>query len=215
MIQTLAQFIQKPDVGRLKTAPGEYRFLQNIRGWAKKGSKRQGVRTIDTLTSGVMAIIDLKLDDSPDSLDKILVITNAGDALFYEPSEFFSFFNFEFQTGVGIVLQSPDLNWWRVEPGASNNWKVTGIAAPATTQSLDFNVSQSQLLGYQNGSFMERLYVETGFLKRQTYTFREADTVYSGDLGIVTGKGIVFQDATLQRWRLSVKNGGIFTITSL
>lgn len=204
----LTEFKAVPDQGNLKRLPGEYAFTQNARGWGKRGKKRAGVQTRVTLAYGIMGIFDVKVDGDPLSPDKIMVYDNNGTITFYEFSELTSIFDFLFDTGSSLNLQSPNLNWYNITVTAGGILGTTQIAAPGTTISSDLRIDQNQLLGFNKTTTFVRLYIEANFVKTKQYNLSTPITSYTTAQAFTTGFGPVFQDANLLNFRLTVNNSG-------
>jgi hypothetical protein len=211
----LHDFSAKPDQGNLKRQAGEYAFMQNVRGWGQRGKKRQGVQTRATLEFGVMGIFDIKVDGDPLSPDKILVYDNNGSIILYDWSELISIFDFLFDTGSELDLQSPDLNWWKVAVDVSGAITVTGIAAPGTTISSDLFVAQNALFGFKFSTTISRLYIQAGTIKTGIFGPSTPVTSYTTAQSFETGFGPVFQDGNLDNFRLSVDNTGSLNSTQV
>lgn len=204
----LKGFTQSPDTGLLKNGINEYENLQNIRGWGDLGSKRRGVQTRVTLDTGIMGMFDLKIDSDPTSPDKIAVFTNGGDLVLYNYSELISSFDFMFETGITLALQSPDLNWWKLDVSSTFPLGTTGIVAPSTTISQDLNISQNELFGFQDATGVTRVFIDDKIIETKRYNLSTPVVSYSTVQAYTNGFGPVFQDSLLQNWRLVVDNTG-------
>lgn len=82
-------FSSAPDKGDLKRISSEYSFLQNVRGFGRRGLKRQGVQTKFVADASIMGLFDLNIDGYPPSADKIIAILSSGDIVVFNPSEIF------------------------------------------------------------------------------------------------------------------------------
>lgn len=221
----LSGFSSGSNVGLTKTRDGEYSVLQNVRGNFKFGSKRRGILGIDVLDNGVLGIFDLKIDGDAASPDKIAVYDGAGDIILYDPSEFNVLFEFLFESGVYLNLQSPDLDWWEVYPDATTGiLQCNGIVAPGTTISADLPVPSNALFGFQASSTkIYRLFVDVEeldtefipFIAIEEYSSYASTFTYSSVQAFTTGYGPVFEDSLSRNQRLSVANGGILNIVEI
>lgn len=201
-----------PDTGSLKQTNGEYSNIQNIRGWGGLGSKRRGVQFSAAIGGGVMGMFDLFNDGDPTSPNKILVV--GGDGIFYlfDYTEFVTVFDFMFDIGVKLGLQSPDLNWWSIFPDSTTGiLSATVISAPINTISSDLFITQNQHYGFRNSTNIWRLKVSSSFGNLQTSSFAltQSTVLYSSIQAFVNGFGPVFQDESLNNWRMTIDNSGI------
>lgn len=204
-----------PDSGFLKGSPHEWQSMQNFRGWGNLISRRQGVRTSQRFSSGVMGIHDLLIDNDPTSLDRIVIALNDGSLVFVTNDEIFASFTYLFNGGT-LVLQSQDLNWWNVTPSSLGVISPIVITTPVATISSDLRVSQSQLLGFQSSTVIYALNVNTvGSVNLKTYTLTGSETTFTTPIAFTTGFGPVFQDSLLANWRLTISNAGLLTTTSI
>lgn len=207
-----------PDTGELKHSDGEFSNLQNIRGWGKLGSKRRGIQFSTSLSGGVMGMFDLQIDGDPTSPNKILVVCTDGNFYLYDYSEFITVFDFMFDTGFYLLLQAPDLTWWRVSINATTGIpNITGVVAPINTITQDQFIPQSQIYGFKNSSNAWRIFVgSAGNIKTQSYATPASTVLYTSNQAFETGFGPVFQDSTfLNNWRIKVANGGILGTVSI
>ncbi len=220
----LTNFAAVPDVGELKREKGEYANLQNVRGWGGFGAKRRGVQNFPrALDSGIMGMFDLKIDGEPLSPDKILVVTQGGDYVLYDFTELISVFDFLFDAGVALYLQSPNLGWWDITPttgDAGGLINPLGVAAPSSSISADLSVDVNQLFGFEDSTGIWRMYVDTSnpvvpSLSTKRYSTASSITGYTSTVAFATGVGPCFQTTDLQRWRLTIDNSGILTLTSI
>ena len=206
-----------PDTGSLKNTPGQYDFLQNVRGYGGIIAKRNGIRNITALDGGIMGIFDIYRDGDPTSPDKILVVDGEGNFQIYAWTEFTTVFNYTVADGGTFAQQSADLNWWSIAPG-TNSITVTGIAAPATTRATDLVVGQGEIFGSVDGSTTWRYFVANQYPPVanaiQEYGAVSSDTVFS-TLAFTSAVGLVFEVDTLERYRVGVNNAGELTITGI
>lgn len=221
--KVLTGFATVPDTGSIKSEPGEYESLQNYRGWGKFGAKRQGVQTCFTQAFGVMGMFDLKNDGDPTSMDKILIVDANGSITLYDFTDFIIAFDYEIDTTNGghLVLQSPDLNWWQLEPNTSGVLQITGSSAPGTTISTNLRILQNQYFGFLDNNNLWGMYVDAGgvtpLLKTKQYSKSLVPvTKYTTIQGFTTGFGPVLQDTLGQQWwRIGISNAGAITYTSI
>lgn len=207
-----------PDVGNLKKLPGEYDNLQNVRGWGMRIAQRRGIGVGVTISSGVMGLFDLQNDGDPLSPDKIAVITYDGRLILYDFSELTTAFDFLFSTGITLILQSSDDNWWECTVDSTTGLiTTTAIAAPATTISEDLDVRQDQFFGFNDSTGAWRVQVDagTGTLSTRRYGTTTGIEVYSSNQAFVKTVGPVFQDSQLVRWRMGIGNDGLITTTAI
>jgi hypothetical protein len=212
--ELMTGFSQAPDMGFLKRNDGQYGNLQNVRGWGKLGTKRQGVDTRDTLDYGVMGIFDAFRDGDPTSPNKLFVITQDGSMIVYDPTELLTTFDWVLDS-VSLYLQSPDLTWWAGIPDSGGTLNWTASAAPASSQATDFVVAQSQIFGFKDSTGIWRMSCPASILTIQRYGPTSALTTFSTPLAITTAAGIVFQDSSLNFFKVTIDNSGITTITAI
>lgn len=207
---TFQKFQLTPDGGNLKTAPGEWGQLQNLRGWGGRGRKRQGISTSARLDSGIMGMFDI--ENGAGSTDAIMVITHAGNMLLYDFSELTTAFDYLFTTG-RLLLQSPNLDWWSVYPGAATGiMQVDGVAAPASSQSADLRIGQGETFGFLETTLVWRLNISSApAVTTKQYALAGGSTTYTTDLSFATGYGPVFEDDYLVGRRLFVADGGFLS----
>lgn len=198
------------DSGRLKVASGEWQYMQNLRGWGGRGRKRQGISTSARLDSGIMGMFDI--ENGAGSTDAIMVITNAGNMLLYDFSELTTAFDYLVTTG-RLLLQSPNLDWWNVYPGAATGiMQVDGVAAPASSISTDLRIGQGETFGFLETALVWRLNITSApAITTKQYALAGGSTTYSTDLAFSTGYGPVFEDEYLVGRRLTVADGGFLS----
>lgn len=215
MSATLQRFHLVADTGRTKVDPGEWQYLQNIRGWGGRGRKRQGVSTVAKPNSGVMGFFDL--ENGAGSADKVLVWLNSGTILLYDWTELTTTFDYLIGTGGRLLLQSPDLDWWSVAPDTTKGiLGVTGVAAPVSSVSSDLLIGAGETFGFLETSAVWRLSIpSSGFPTVRQYALAGGSAIYDTDLAFDTGYGPAFTDDYLVTRRLSVANGGILTTTEI
>ncbi|MEM4247650.1 MAG: hypothetical protein QXH80_00080 [Candidatus Nanoarchaeia archaeon] len=206
----LHEFSTCVDTGFLKATPAEYKQLQNIRGWGGLGSKRRGIRTSATFDYGIMGVFDLKLDEDPNFIDKIAIVDGNGSLWLYSFEELYSIFNNVHDSGVKLLLQSPDLSWWNCTPDEDGIILPTLTSEPASTITSDFTVAQDELYGFTNTNGIMRLSVNhSGEIETKQYTVTTSTGTYTSDRCFETGVGLVFETTELNRFRITVTNDGI------
>ena len=122
-----------------------------------------------------------------------------------------------FDTGIRLLLQSPDLQWWNATPEDDGTLSNTVVSYSGSTISSDQAVSASTVLAFKKGSSLNwqlgadsaidnYFTIKLGFVPY-------AGTTYSADRAFVTGVGPVFTDGGGQQFRLTADNAsGVYAL---